>query len=237
VFGLPDTPGRVEIYDNSHLQGTNAVGAIVVAGVEGFRKKDYRKFNFTLSPAADTPTGGDDYAMMHTMLTRRFARAVKSAEEGETVDWPQLLLIDGGAGQLAAAENALAGLGITDITVVGVAKGEDRNAGRERFFMAGREPFTLPPDDPVMYFIQRLRDEAHRFAIGAHRTRRQGSMGKSPLDTIPGIGGTRKKQLLQHFGSAKAVAQASLADLQKVPGISKALAGQIFGYFNPQRVN
>jgi excinuclease ABC subunit C len=228
VFGLIDTPKRIEVYDNSHISGSEAVGAMIVAGVDGFIKKAYRKFiikNTELSP-------GDDYGMMREVLKRRFARALKEDPERGGGQWPDLLLIDGGAGQLSAACEVLADLGLSNIPVVGIAKGPDRNAGRERFFLPGREPFMMEPREPALYFLQRLRDEVHRFAIGFHRARRQKNISKSPLDSIPNIGPLRKKNLLLHFGSAKEVARAGLEDLKRVPGISAEMAKTIYGYFN-----
>ena len=228
VLGLDAAPERVEVYDNSHTGGTLTLGAMIVATAEGFQKNAYRKFN-----AKGDFRPGDDYAMMREMLTRRFAGLMKNDDiRPEAKVWPDLLLIDGGQGQLNAALQALADLGISDIPVVGVAKGPDRNAGRETFFLPGRPPFTLPPDDPVLYFIQRLRDEAHRFAITSHRARRTRALGDNPLDSVPGIGAKRKKALLLHFGSAKAVAEAGIADLQKVAGISKAAAERIYRFFH-----
>jgi excinuclease ABC subunit C len=228
VFGLQAAPRRIEIYDNSHIQGTNAVGAMVVAGAEGWMKNAYRKFNMR------TPvTPGDDYAMMREMLGRRFARALKEDPDREEGTWPDLVLIDGGAGQLSAARQVMEELGLADLPLVAIAKGPDRDAGRERFFMAEREPFSLEPRDPVLYFLQRLRDEAHRFAIGSHRTRRAGAIQRSALDEIAGIGSRRKQALLHHFGSARSVARAGLADLEAVAGISKTVAKKIYEHFHP----
>jgi len=236
AFGLQDPPRRIEVYDNSHIQGGQAVGAMIVAGREGFVKSHYRKFNIK---AADL-TPGDDFGMMREVLRRRFSRLMKeSPRQGpEDTDpevlpaWPDLVLIDGGQGQLSAASEVFAELGINDVPLVGVAKGPERNAGRERFFMPGRSPFSLEPRDPVLYFIQRLRDEAHRFAIGAHRTRRKNANAANPLDEVPGIGPTRKRALLNHFGSAKAVSRAGLDDLAAVPGISQAMAEAIYNHFH-----
>jgi excinuclease ABC subunit C len=227
LFKLPGTPERIEIYDNSHISGSNALGAMVVATAEGFQKNGYRKFNVKgdIQP-------GDDYAMMREMLTRRFHALLKSDEEGNYSQWPDLILIDGGQGQLNAACQVMAELGIADVPVASIAKGPDRTAGRERFFMPGREPFSLEPGDPVLYFLQRLRDEAHRFAITSHRARRVKAISATPLDDIPGIGGRRKKALLMHFGSAKAVAEAGVADLQKVAGISRTVAEKIYSFFH-----
>lgn len=228
IFGMDAPPERVEVYDNSHIAGTHTLGAMIVATPEGLQKNAYRKFN-----AKGQMAGGDDYAMMREMLSRRFQSLLKSDEDGQTAVWPDLLLIDGGQGQLSATMETLTELGIhNDVTVVAIAKGPDRNAGRERFFMPGRDAFSLPPDDPVLYFLQRLRDEAHRFAITSHRLRRSKALGASPLDSLPGIGAKRKKALLLHFGSAKAVAEAGVADLQKVTGISKAVAERIYAFFH-----
>lgn len=227
VFGLDDIPQRIEVYDNSHTGGTNMVGAMIVAGPEGFRKSAYRKFNIREAKESD------DYGMMREVMTRRFSRAI---EEGKTMgdeDWPDLLLIDGGLGQLRAVTDILTDLGvIDDVTVVSIAKGPDRNAGREDFYMKDRAPFRLPPNDVGLFYLQRLRDEAHRFAIGSMRIRRNKAIGTSPIDAIPGIGPKRKKALLTHFGSGKAVSRAALADLEKVEGISKAFAKKIYGYFH-----
>ena len=235
VFDLDETPRRIEIYDNSHIQGSNPVGAMVVATDEGFAKGHYRKFNIKSSEL----TPGDDYAMMREMLARRFARLLKEtdtrdAESEETPLWPDLVLIDGGAGQLSTAQSTLDELGVSGIRLVGIAKGPDRNAGRERFHMKGKQSFLLEPRDPVLYYVQRLRDEAHRFAIGSHRARRRKAIGASPLDDVPGIGPTRKRALLQHFGSAKAVGQAGLSDLQNVNGISAQIAQTLYDYFHEQ---
>jgi excinuclease ABC subunit C len=227
-FGLESAPQRIEVYDNSHISGRNAYGAMIVAGPDGFQKNAYRKFS--IDPEGLTP--GDDYAMMRQVLTRRFSRALKEDPERDKGTWPDLVLVDGGAGQLGVALEVFAELGVTDVALVGVAKGPDRDAGRERFFMPGREPFGLEPRDPVLYFLQRLRDEAHRFAIGAHRNKRSAQISQSPLDEIPGIGAKRKKALLHRFGSAKAVARAGLEDLQTVDGISAAVAKKIYDYFN-----
>jgi excinuclease ABC subunit C len=222
LFGLDSPPDRIEVYDNSHVQGAHAVGAMIVAGPEGFRKNQYRKFTIK-----DEGAAGDDFAMMREVFRRRFTRAVE-----EQANWPDLVLIDGGQGQLNAARETLAELGINEVPLVGVAKGPDRNAGREWFYMPGREPFQLPPDDPVLYYLQRLRDESHRFVIGTHRAARSKAIVQSPLDTVPGIGAARKKALLQHFGSAKAVTLAGLADLENAPGISKALARKVYEFFH-----
>ena len=230
VFDLPGPPERIEVYDNSHIQGTNAVGGMIVAGPEGFRKQAYRKFNIK-----DTElTPGDDYGMMREVMRRRFARALKEKDAGNTADWPDLVLIDGGLGQLNAALETLAELGLTpeDVTLVSIAKGVDRNAGREQFFRPGRAPFRLPENAPVLYYLQRLRDEAHRWAIGAHRAKRSADIAKSPLDEIEGIGPARKKALLHHFGSARGVSRAKVADLMEVEGVNEALAVRIYGHFN-----
>ena len=236
AFDLDAPPRRIEIYDNSHITGANAVGAMVVAGPEGFDKGQYRKFNIRSEDLAP----GDDYAMMREVLTRRFTRLMKESgargeANGESAPWPDLVIIDGGQGQLGAALGVLADLGIEDLPVVAVAKGPDRDAGREAFHMAGRAPFRLPLRDPVLYFIQRLRDEAHRFAIGSHRARRRKAMAANPLDEIAGIGPTRKRALLHHFGSAKAVSQAGLADLEATPGINARTARQIYDYFHERQ--
>lgn len=227
VFGLEARPERIEIYDNAHIQGTNAVGGMVVAGPEGFRRTQYRKFNIK---GADL-TPGDDYGMMREVMRRRFTRLVKDEEEGETVERPDLLLIDGGAGQLAEVLEVLADLGVDDIAVVGVAKGPDRDAGLERFFMPGKPPFMLPLKSPALYYLQRLRDEAHRFANGAHAKRRSMDIKRNPLDEIEGVGPGRKKALLHAFGSAKGVSRADVADLVKIDGINQALAERIHAFF------
>ena len=227
ALGLDGPPERIEVYDNSHIMGTNAVGGMIVAGPEGFLKSQYRKFNIKGTDL----TPGDDFGMMREVLTRRFARLKKEDPDRQSGAWPDLALIDGGAGQAAAAAAALAELGIEDVAVVGVAKGVDRDAGKEEFHRAGRAPFALGHRDPVLYFLQRLRDEAHRFAIGAHRTRRAAQTRATPLDEVPGVGAARKRALLAHFGSAKAVANAGLADLKAAPGISDALAEAIHAFF------
>jgi excinuclease ABC subunit C len=293
AFHLEAVPNRIEVYDNSHIQGTNPVGAMIVAGSEGLIKGAYRKFNIRglkpvirvgdagrsalsalqggeggdpspgdgegevgadaaspiphLTPPSPPPgaereimaregtgeiTGGDDYAMMREVLLRRFARALKEDPERERGGWPELVLIDGGQGQLAVAQAVLDELAIADVALVGIAKGPDRNAGRERFFLPGRPPFSLDPRDPVLYFLQRLRDEAHRFAIGTHRARRAKAIGRSPLDEIGGIGPRRKQALLHHFGSARAVARAGLAELERTAGISKTVAKKIYDHFH-----
>jgi excinuclease ABC subunit C len=220
LFDLPAIPERMEIYDNSHIQGTTALGAMIVASPAGFEKKHYRLFKFPAAPGA-----GDDYAMLRQMLRRRFAHR----EDGWQA--PHLLLIDGGAGQLSAALEVMTELNLS-LPVAAIAKGEDRNAGREWFFCPGKEAFQLPKDDPLLYYLQRLRDEAHRFAITQHRAKRGKTMLDSSLDTIPGIGAKRKKALLLHFGSAKAVRSASVTDLINVPGIDAATAAKIAAYFS-----
>ncbi len=230
TFGLEAPPRRIEIYDNSHIQGANAVGGMVVAGPDGFEKGEYRKFN--IKSAEVTP--GDDYGMMREVLTRRFSRLVRENEADEArTKWPDLVLIDGGPGQLGVAQTVLEDLGVEDVTLVGVAKGPDRDAGREHFHMKSREPFRLELKSPVLYYLQRLRDEAHRFAIGSHRKKRAKAIGANPLDEIAGVGSARKRALLQHFGSARAVAGASLSDLESVGGVNQALARKIFDFFHP----
>ena len=227
TFGLEAQPERIEVYDNSHIMGTNAVGGMIVAGPEGFQKNQYRKFNIKSTEIVP----GDDYGMMDEVLRRRFGRLVKEEEAGEQAIRPDLVLVDGGLGQLDAARKVLADLGLDDIVVVGVAKGPDRDAGLERFFMPGKPPFMLEPKSPVLYYLQRLRDEAHRFAIGTHRARRSASMLKNPLDEIEGVGPGRKRALLHAFGSARGVSRAAVVDLAKVEGVSEALAARIYGYF------
>ncbi len=262
AFGLEAAPARIEVYDNSHIQGSHPVGAMIVAGPEGFMKNAYRKFNIRggqptaalpspshadawapPSPAvagegADRKSAGegrgDDYAMMREVFHRRFQRALKEDPERERGTWPDLILIDGGAGQVSAAEQALGELGVADVPLVGIAKGPERDAGRERFFRPGRAPLSLDGKDPVLYFLQRLRDEAHRFAIGTHRARRQKAIGASPLDEIPGVGARRKRALLHHFGSARSVARAGLADLERVAGISSAVAKKVYDHFHAE---
>ncbi|MEM9523130.1 MAG: excinuclease ABC subunit UvrC [Pseudomonadota bacterium] len=228
AFDLSEPPERIEVYDNSHIQGTDAVGAMIVAGPEGFMKAQYRKFNIRgidLIP-------GDDFGMMKEVLSRRFRRLLKEDPDHAGESWPDLLLIDGGAGQVRAAREVLSDLGVGGVPMIGVAKGIDRNAGKEEFHRIGQRPFALRHNDPVLYFIQRLRDEAHRFAIDAHRTKRSRSQMKNPLDEISGVGATRKRALLAHFGSAKAVARANLPDLKAVNGISDALAETIYDFFH-----
>ena len=230
VFELESPPERIEIYDNSHIQGSNAVGGMVVAGPEGFMKNAYRKFN--IKDTSIEP--GDDYGMMREVMRRRFSRALKEREEGNGANWPDLVLIDGGLGQLNAVIEALVGIGVTpeDVNLVSIAKGVDRNAGREQFFRPGRAPFKLPETAPVLYYLQRLRDEAHRWAIGAHRAKRSAAIKTSPLDEIEGVGPARKRALLHHFGSAKGVSRAKVADLMDVEGVNEALAERIWGHFN-----
>jgi excinuclease ABC subunit C len=245
TFALPREPRRIEVYDNSHIAGTNAVGAMVVAGPEGFRKNQYRKFNIRSTDI----TPGDDYGMMREVLRRRFKRLIDEsprltadaalaavltgdAEEASDSPWPDLVLIDGGQGQLRSATETLAELGITNVPLVAIAKGADRDAGRETFFMAGRNPFKLPPRDPLLYFVERLRDEAHRFAIGSHRVRRKKDIREAGLQEIAGIGPTRKRALLHHFGTVKAIERASLSDLSHVPGINAETARKIYEFFH-----
>lgn len=230
AFGLDAPPERIEVYDNSHIQGRAAVGAMVVAGPDGLMKGAYRKFTIKSEDIAP----GDDYAMMREVLTRRFARALKEDPDRASGYWPDLVLIDGGAGHLSAVTGVLADLGIGDVALAAIAKGPERDAGRERFFLPGREPFRLEPRDPVLYFLQRLRDEAHRFAIGTHRAKRGRALVRSALDEIPGVGARRKKALLHHFGAADAVARAGRAQLERVPGISRAGAHKIYDWFHPE---
>jgi excinuclease ABC subunit C len=243
VLGMTTPLRRVEVYDNSHVMGTNAVGAMIVAGPEGFSKPHYRKFNIRAEDIAP----GDDYGMLREVLRRRFGRLVREAgprqeavpgpspEPGDSLpQWPDLVLIDGGRGQLAIAREVMGELGIDGLKVVSVAKGRDRDAGRETFHTDGREPFLLPHRDPILYFTQRLRDEAHRFAIGSHRLRRSKEMGANPLDEVPGIGPSRKRALLRHFGTAKAVSRAGLTDLMSVEGISASMAEAIYDHFHEQ---
>ncbi|WP_309668334.1 excinuclease ABC subunit UvrC [Tabrizicola sp.] len=228
AFDLEAPPTRIEVYDNSHIQGTNAVGGMIVAGADGFLKSQYRKFNIKSEAGANS----DDFGMMKEVLTRRFERLLKEDPDRKTDMWPDLLLIDGGAGQVSAVAMIMAELGVDDIAMVGVAKGVDRDAGKEEFHRLGERPFALKMNDPVLYFVQRLRDEAHRWAIGAHRAKRAKAVGATPLDDIPGIGSARKRALLAHFGSAKAVARAGLSDLQAVEGISEAMAKVISDYLS-----
>ncbi|PVA07367.1 excinuclease ABC subunit UvrC [Thalassorhabdomicrobium marinisediminis] len=228
AFDLPEVPQRVEVYDNSHIQGAFAVGAMIVAGPEGFEKNQYRKFNIK----GEDLTPGDDFGMMKEVLTRRFKRLLKEDPERKQGTWPGLLLIDGGAGQVSAVREIMEDLGVGDVPMVGVAKGVDRDHGKEEFYRTGKPVKALPRNDPVLYFIQRMRDEAHRFAIGTHRAKRAKAIGATPLDEVPGVGAARKRALLQHFGSAKAVSRAALADLKAVDGISANMAETIYGYFN-----
>ena len=227
AFDLPEAPQRIEIYDNSHIQGASAVGGMVVAGPEGWIKSQYRKFN--IKGTEITP--GDDFGMMKEVLTRRFSRLLKEDPDRQTEAWPDLLLIDGGAGQVSAVHEIMAELGVEDIPMIGVAKGQDRDHGKEEFHRPGQRPFALRMNDPVLYFIQRLRDEAHRWAIGTHRAKRAKAALANPLDEIAGVGAARKRALLAHFGSAKAVSRAGLADLMAVDGISEALAQKIVDHF------
>ena len=234
---LPRVPQRIEVYDNSHIQGTNAVGAMIVAGPDGFIKNQYRKFNIR----SEALTPGDDYGMMREVLERRFKRLLATpadtaapAREDDVPQWPDLVIIDGGRGQLNAVMEIVAKLGVDRVMLMAVAKGPDRDAGRETLFMPGREPIKLEPRDPVLYFIQRLRDEAHRFVIGSHRKLRKKDIREAGLQEIPGIGPARKRALLHHFGTLKEIERASLGDLGKVPGISAESARRIFDYFHPQ---
>ena len=227
AFDLPKVPDRVEVYDNSHIQGAHAVGAMIVAGPDGFMKNQYRKFNIR----GDELTPGDDFGMMKEVLNRRFKRLLKEDPDRTRGMWPDLLLIDGGAGQVSAVREIMEDHGVGDIPMVGVAKGLDRDAGKEEFHRTGKTVKALRHNDPVLYFIQRMRDEAHRFAIGTHRAKRSKAVGATPLDDVPGVGAARKRALLAHFGSAKAVARANLADLKAVDGVSAALAQKIYDYF------
>ena len=228
AFGLDAPPSRIEVYDNSHIMGTNAVGGMIVAGPDGFIKSQYRKFNIR----DDELTPGDDFGMMREVLTRRFKRLLKEDPDRQSGTWPDLLLIDGGAGQVSAVHEVLSELGVENVPMVGVAKGVDRDAGKEEFHRYGERPFALKRGDPVLYFVQRMRDEAHRFAIGAHRAKRSKAVGATPLDDVPGVGATRKRALLAHFGSAKAVSRAGLDDLKAVDGISEAMAQTIYDFFH-----
>ncbi|MCF8493253.1 MAG: excinuclease ABC subunit UvrC [Sphingomonadaceae bacterium] len=229
LFELPEPPRRIEVYDNSHIQGTNALGAMIVAGPEGFIKGQYRKFNIKNPDMAP----GDDFAMMREVMARRFGRLMADdADQERDENWPDLVLIDGGKGQMSSVMQIVRELGVEDVAFIGVSKGPDRHAGRETFhFPDGRE-FTLPVNAPVMFYLQRLRDEAHRFAIGAHRAKRSKAITVSPLDEVPGIGPSRKKALLMHFGTARAVRNASLEDLQKAPGVSAAVAQTVYDYYH-----
>ena len=228
AFDLETPPRRIEVYDNSHIMGTNAVGGMVVAGPDGFIKSQYRKFNIKSAAGANS----DDFGMMREVLTRRFERLLKEDPDRESEAWPDLLLIDGGAGQVSAVALVMAELGVDDIAMIGVAKGVDRDAGKEEFHRPGKRVMALPHNDPVLFFIQRLRDEVHRFAIGTHRAKRAKAVSATPLDDIPGVGATRKRALLAHFGSAKAVARAGLEDLQAVGGISAAMAQVVYDFFH-----
>ena len=247
AFGLEKAPRRIEVYDNSHIMGTNAVGAMIVAGADGFMKSHYRTFNIK----GEDLTPGDDYGMMREVLRRRFTRLLKEESAANTADVevetalideepepgtfpqkPDLIVIDGGLGQFDAAHTIFEELGVSGVTIVSIAKGQDRNAGRETFFINGREPFRLSPRDPALYFIQRLRDEAHRFAIGTHRAKRKKEFTKSPLDEIAGVGPARKRALLHAFGTAKAISRAALSDLEKVPGINAATAKLVYDFFH-----
>ncbi len=228
LFDLPAPPRRIEVYDNSHIQGTNSVGAMIVSGPEGFQKGHYRKFNIRRPETI----AGDDFGMMREVLERRFARAMEEDPDRESGTWPDLLLIDGGKGQVSAVKGVLDAMGVEDVPIVGVAKGPDRNAGRETFHTPDGRELALPMNHPVLFHLQRLRDEAHRFAIGAHRTRRAKALVTSSLDEVPGIGPARKKALLMHFGTARAVKNASLDDLQMAPGVSAAVAQQVHDFFH-----
>jgi excinuclease ABC subunit C len=239
TLGLPRQPKRIEVYDNSHIQGTNAVGAMIVAGPDGFIKNQYRKFNIK----SEGLTPGDDYAMMREVLQRRFKRlmappnedeAAKKADDDSFPQWPDLVIIDGGRGQLNAVREIFEGLGLNQVSLLAVAKGPDRDAGRETLFMPDREAIKLEPRDPVLYFIQRLRDEAHRFVIGSHRKLRKKDIREAGLQEIPGIGPSRKRALLHHFGTLKEIERASIADLGKVPGVSAESARKIFEFFHAQ---
>ena len=228
VFELEGPPQRIEVYDNSHIQGAHAVGAMVVAGPEGFEKGQYRKFNIR----GDDLTPGDDFGMMKEVMTRRFKRLINEDPEKKSGMWPELLLIDGGAGQVSAVREIMDKLGVSSIPMVGVAKGEDRDAGKEEFYRTGKPVMALRHNDPILYFIQRLRDEVHRFAIGTHRAKRSKAIGATPLDDVPGVGPARKRALLAHFGSAKAVGRANLSDLKAVEGVSSNMAQTIFDFFH-----
>lgn len=227
LFGLDQLPQRIEVYDNSHVSGAHPVGAMIVSGPDGFQKNAYRRFNIKTDIAP-----GDDYAMMREVLSRRFARATREDPDRSRNLWPDLVLIDGGAGQLSTALAVLDELGIHDQPIAGIAKGPDRDAGRERIFIPNRKPFRLDQNDPLLYYLQRLRDEAHRFAIGSHRAKRSRAITKSPLDEISGIGARRKRALLEHFGSARGVARAGLSDLETVGGISRTVAQKVYDFFH-----
>jgi len=228
AFDLDEAPKRIEVFDNSHIQGAHAVGAMIVSGPEGFLKNHYRKFNIR----GDDLTPGDDFGMMKEIMTRRFIRLIKEDPERTSESWPDLLLIDGGAGQVSAVAEILETLGVDNVPMVGVAKGVDRDHGKEEFYIPGRSVFALQRNDPVLYFVQRMRDEAHRFAIGTHRAKRAKAISANPLDDISGVGTSRKRSLLAHFGSAKAVSCANLADLKAVDGISAAMAEKIYDFFH-----
>jgi len=228
LFELPEPPRRIEVYDNSHIQGTNALGAMIVAGPEGFMKGQYRKFNIKNPDTAP----GDDFAMMREVMARRFGRLMEDKEPERDANWPDLVLIDGGKGQMSSVMQIVRELGVEDVAFIGVSKGPDRHAGRETFHFSDGREFTLPVNAPVMFYLQRLRDEAHRFAIGAHRAKRSKAITVSPLDEVPGIGPSRKKALLMHFGTARAVRNASLEDLQKAPGVSAAVAQTVYDYYH-----
>jgi excinuclease ABC subunit C len=230
TFDLPEVPKRIEVYDNSHIMGTNATGAMIVAGPEGFRKNNYRKFNIKRPETAP----GDDFAMMREVLERRFARLEKEDPERASGEWPDLVLIDGGKGQLSAVCEVMEEMGVHDVPIVGVAKGPHHGRdGREIFHLPGGRELTLPPNSALMFYLQRLRDEAHRFAIGTHRQKRAKSLTTSTLDDVPGIGPNRKRALLMHFGTARAVKGAALEDLERAPGISKTIARQVYDHFHP----
>jgi len=229
TFELADVPKRIEVYDNSHIMGTNATGAMIVAGPEGLRKNSYRRFNIKRPETRP----GDDFAMMREVLQRRFARLEKEDPDRQSGEWPDLLIIDGGKGQLSSVCEAMEDMGVHDVPVVAVAKGPDRNAGRETFHLPGGRELTLPPNSALLFYLQRLRDEAHRFAIGTHRAKRAKNLTTSSLDDVPGIGPSRKRALLMHFGTARAVKGAALEDLERAPGISKAMARQLYDYFHP----
>jgi excinuclease ABC subunit C len=228
AFDLDEAPQRIEVFDNSHIQGAHAVGAMIVSGPEGFLKNQYRKFNIR----GDDLTPGDDFGMMKEVMTRRFKRLIKDDPDRKSENWPDLLLIDGGAGQVSAVAEILEMLGVEDVPMIGVAKGVDRDHGKEEFYIPGRSVFALQRNDPVLYFVQRMRDEAHRFAIGTHRAKRAKAISANPLDDISGIGASRKRALLAHFGSAKAVSRANLSDLKAVDGISAAMAEKIYDFFH-----
>ncbi len=230
TFELAELPKRIEVYDNSHIMGTNATGAMIVAGPEGFRKNNYRKFNIKRPETRP----GDDFAMMREVLERRFARLEREDPERSSGNWPDLLLIDGGKGQLSAVCDVMEDMGVHDVPIVAVSKGPDRNAGRETFHLPGGRELTLPPNSALLFYLQRLRDEAHRFAIGTHRQKRSKNFTTSTLDEVPGIGPSRKRALLMHFGTARAVKGAALEDLERAPGISKAIARQVYDHFHPR---